>query len=327
MKYFPLVNRLSAISPNKDELRMTLASGASNQISLNTPIVTNCSHLENADGVVTAMTLFPIPGRYHAASTLRIRSSEVFPIESKNIIKNHREIIISEFDWKKADKIQDFVEENGAITFIIEDTQAQSKFCNEMKKFNSLYNHIAFIEHRAGRYQKPEKVDDLLFIVMTIYDLPYAIPVFNYKCCRGIGVSVKYVWKDRVETAHDPSVHNELYFVCNDYIENLFEADCVAFKRSAGLSSDYVDHFRNIVEGEARRRKSIPEQLKKIEKLKKQLSEQKAKEEGDKRTAYKKAQDLYVNYGGNQYVITTGTDTSGTTTGSFSTSYFTTYSV
>jgi hypothetical protein len=191
---------------------------------------------------IKGLLYFPTPRGHHNRSYHLFQPKILMPIDPKEIINNRCVKEIDEFKFKYLGKIQEFIQERGAITFTIKDQMQAALFMKNIGHFKKEYPYTAYYGNINGS-DKSSDPGDTLTLVITMYDLSYAIPVYSKKRSRGMAVSVTMVWTKRSESLGYLSFNHEIHFVVNSYADNLLTIDGARIQDKSFVTAPYIDHF------------------------------------------------------------------------------------
>ena len=225
-----------------------------------TPVI-----VEEDIGYRRATIYFPTPIGHQGRSHILVNQNKsLLPIKPMGIIKDRRVKIIDEFEYKKLRKIREFIRSNGAITFIIENLNNVGEFVKALGNFKKEFLCTAFCgSDSSGGNKKPIVGGDSLVLAVTMYDLKYAIPIFNKKRVDGMAISITLVWPKASEQASGIIYINEMHFIVSSYPDNVLFIDGVKIRDDSFVSNMCMSLFLSQIAGEIERRKTESSKVKK----------------------------------------------------------------
>lgn len=186
---------------------------------------------------IYAVRYFPSPNDHAPVRRFQVGSNDVLPTNPKKIIVDRRVKNINHFDYSKLDNIHEVLKSDGAITFLIEDIESASKFVSNLGVFEKTYNNVAFVcSTKEGRVAEV-KGDRLVFFI-TIFDLPYAIPIYSHKRANGMAISFGTFWIKSTMKKRKFLAYDETSFVVNEFPDNITVIDGEVIC-SSGLTSQF----------------------------------------------------------------------------------------
>lgn len=247
-----LINRLLGIDKQEDAYLAILLNSEGSNIPIYTPII-----IEKDIGYKKGTLYFPTSSGYSNRNSIAINyDKSILPIKPKGVVQNRRIKVVDEFEYRKLNKIQEYIRGNGAVTFIIENIKEMEKFLSSLRKFKDDFPCTSFCGgHSPGGGKNPPVKGDMLSLVITIYDLKYAIPIFNRKKADGMAVSITLVWPKGSEQYTQIIYVNEMHFIVNSYPENVLFVDGAKVRDSSFVGEMTIALFLSQIRNEAERRK------------------------------------------------------------------------
>lgn len=247
-----LVEILLGIADKESAYTAIVAYDEGQGVPLLTPIIA-----ERVDPYVVRGTIyFPSSVGHHCRSYIHISEKSILPLQPKKIIKNRRVKTIDEFEYKKVRKIQEFIRADGAITFVIEEPLAAIEFIKGLGYFKKEFPCTSFCgNNNSGSNKGPSVNGDILSLVITMYDLQYAIPIYNKKKADGMAIDVTLMWQKSSEKLCRMSFLNEMHFIVNSYPDNVLFVDGVNIREKSFIGSMYISHCIDRMNNEIERRK------------------------------------------------------------------------
>lgn len=256
-----LIKRLLGITGQPGAYTAIVLNSEGQGVPIYTPVI-----VEEDIGYKRATMYFPttIVGYQCRSHILLNQNGSLLPIKPKGIIQDRRVKIIDEFEYKKLKKIREFVRSNGVITFIIENLNEAGEFVKALGNFKKEFSCTAFCgSDSPGGNKKPLVGGDSLVLAITMYDLKYAIPIFNKKRVDGMAVSLTLVWPKASEQAGGIIHINEMHFIVSSYPDNVLFIDGVKIRDNSFVSNMCISLFLNQIAGEIERRKTELSKVKK----------------------------------------------------------------
>ncbi len=336
-----LVNMLLGVSgrwPNDEEITTALVIRDPNRgIPTYTPVIVP-KHVFTAQksesresGKASVVLYFPTPSGHHPRYATAFNTNNLYALGPNGVTSNRRVKITDEFDFKKINKIAEFLKTEGALTILMENPKAAESFISKLGLFKKEFEYSTFYGHWPGN-ESPRVKPDLLTMAITLYDLPCAIPVFNHKKADGMGVTITTFWPKTSEVIGTLYSYDEMSFAVNKYSDNLLYIDGTVIAEQGFVENGYVEHFTKILRREVDRRKGLSKSLRQEKKAAKKLSEETTTRQAESVEQTTDAQT--VKFGGlttnnvshdvNSYNtwVTTGSTTTSSTKLNFKSNYY-----
>ena len=242
-----LINKLLGISGQGGAYPALVLNSEGQGIPMYTPVI-----VEKDVGYVRGTIYFPTgEGHLHRNYILIAKNESLLPLKPKGIIQDRRVKIIDEFEYKKVGKIQEFVRGDGAITFIIEDPAAAMEFIKNLGYFKKEFPCTSFCGGNSpGGSRNPPTVGDSLSLVITMYDLKYAIPVFNKKKADGMAITITLMWAKTNELVSSIAYVNEICFIVNSYPDNVLFVDGTKIRDKSFMNNACISLFLSQINDE-----------------------------------------------------------------------------
>jgi hypothetical protein len=247
-----LIRRLLGIGDHKDAYPAIVLQTEGQGIPLFTPVI-----VERDIAYQRATIPFPTYVGHSSRSYILLNEDKsLLALKPEGIIQNRRVKPIDEFEFKKLKKIREFIHFNGAITFIIENLSEVVEFMKAIVYFKKEYPCTAFCgSNSTGGYKVPPVEGDNLSLAITMYDLKYAIPIYNKKKVDGMAVSITLVWPRGSEQSEQLIFVNEMHFIVSSYPDNVLIIDGVKIRDNSFISSACIALFISQINYELERRK------------------------------------------------------------------------
>lgn len=208
---------------------------------------------------------FPTSRGTRARGASVVYKDSVIETESKGMF-DRKIKHIDAFDFGKMPNILEFVKQSGVITFTMDDMKGARELFSRLHLFKQGFKHTSFPGHRSGSASLTSINSDYLTLAMTIYDLPFAIPVYNRKKANGIAVSMILFWPKYSEKTGQLKCKEEMNFLLNSHADNLLCIDGAKIRERGFPGSDYSNHYLKLLRSEEGRRKSAEKKLEKPKK-------------------------------------------------------------
>jgi len=209
------------------------------------------------DGAIRASLLFPTVSGVKARSSFFLNESSIVAIPEKGLLSKRCIKTIDEFRFEKVRKIQEFIKSEGAVTFIIEDVEKADMFLKRLSYLRKEFMCAAYCNYASGGYTNPITEKDMLTLAITASDLMYAIPIYNKKKASGIAFSATFFWPDSSNRTNNLVFAFELYFLVNDYYDNIVYVDGQRIQDDVFISDKTISSFSNVLSSEKERRNKI----------------------------------------------------------------------
>lgn len=160
-------------------------------------------------------------------STFRPRYSIVKEFGDKNLIEKHKMVEIEYFNPSKTQRLIEYVHDVGSLSMCIYNDIGQRSFPKDL--FNLInafkYHNINFYNSwfNPSKFLRNKKDSQLMLI--NLFDLPYSIPIFNFRKVDGIGISCNIITEHASIEYGRPHCLAKLDMVLNNYRENLLIVD------------------------------------------------------------------------------------------------------
>lgn len=217
--------------------------------------------------------LFPFPTKkgLSPGTIIDINYKNLHLLPQKNLTKDHKIKTINAFKKDNLYDIGNYVTTNAAITFTFSDLNAASMFWKEIPYLCSIYKYTSFFFHFGGS-RKRKNLKEKFIPFISFIDLPYCIPVFDYRKIDGMGVCCGFMYKNEHEEngkkITSTTVVDTLYFILSNHKTNILYMDGVKLGNSAKISTDMLNYMSNFIEIEIlyKETKKQPNLLNKTEK-------------------------------------------------------------
>jgi hypothetical protein len=192
-----------------------------------------------------------------------VRYTNLIEIESHRIFDDDNIEEVDRFDFTSRNNIIASLKDYGVRRFIINDLKGIELFISHINSLGKGYKYSANTYNAMG-ISSPASNGDELAAAISIYALPYALPIFNSQKVDGFGIQFTLFWKNA--TMDDagrsrPYYVWELFSVVNNYRENLLVVDGQKLRQCEHICHlEYLKHYLGFLK---EYRKSKPQAKKK----------------------------------------------------------------
>lgn len=210
---------LSMISTNK-----------TNGFLLGTPGLVSKKQYENDKNNIIKV-LFPFPSRYTARFGYCFSSpkDKYIVTEKLPLPDRHKTEKIEVISAKLKEEIIHSTRENRAISYVVEDLQAQGESIYIIKDIiNSFKYHSIFSYNIGMPISIKKESNDRTMTIFTFYSLTDSIAIFNERRIDGFGISINNISKDvvyKLGYIPDQLEYTNTHIVVSNYLDNIFEID------------------------------------------------------------------------------------------------------
>lgn len=162
-------------------------------------------------------------------------------IDLKPLTSTHRVLNVGGLNITKFQRcLPEYINRMGGITFVIKDEKSRRELPEIIKYMTECYPYASVmdIEHFKGKYLDGK--DDEVLAVVSFFNLPYVVPIFNTKKVEGMGVSYCQVVRKESERKHHLVKTFKFDFVLSNYPDNLFVIDGVTVNPVVTIDDKYV---------------------------------------------------------------------------------------
>lgn len=206
------------------------------------------------DQRIGVMLYFSTLNGINARHKTKLNIDDLYELKSNGVTHNRKVKVVDYFDFEKLDNIVESLKIEGAITFVVEDLDASDEFINNLYIFKQKFANTIFYNY-VNQSCRPGCDTDSLTTAITLYDLPYAIPVFNHNRVYGMGVNITMFWPEASKMSKELRSHSEISFVVNKYPDNLLYIDGAKVANPSFVGSEYLDFFSDTLRKEGLRHK------------------------------------------------------------------------
>jgi hypothetical protein len=255
-----LVELLLGIGGQEEAYPAIVSNNEGQSIPIFTPVI-----VEKDMGLMRSTIYFPSSKDHKHRGYVHLSEKVLIPLQPKGLIYNRRVKTIDEFEYRKLRKIQEFIRSEAAVTFIIEKPEASIEFMKNLGYFKKEFPCTSFCGNiTSGNSKTSSVIGDLLSLVVTIYDLRYAIPIYNKRKVDGMAVTISVLWPKSSEKLGRLAFVNEMHFIANSCPDNVLFVDGVSLREKSFVGTMYISHCIDKMTNEIERRKSEKDILSKI---------------------------------------------------------------
>jgi hypothetical protein len=225
-----------------------------NKWPMNTPLLTTAKEFrEQAEsprprGVMGTTIFPPCPGTRPEASPFPIDSlheSRLAPLP-----KILRVLSVDGLEVEKCNKMNDYVHEIGAITFVIEKSEGRAntlKFMEHLfKKYriNLVYNHTVI--HGDREVILVQDKNDRIATRVSIIDIQYTTPLYDTKKVDGVGIIVESFNISKALEDGTDFIYDQSYCLLSNFDENIYCIDGKQLPSPNKITKEYIQSFNTI---------------------------------------------------------------------------------
>lgn len=201
------------------------------------PVIVMEKELKTKDPGSPIGTISLFPTKLNGARNSQILNGEnVIGIDPKRVLDNRKVLTIDRFNFDKVQDLSLYVKEAGAISLVIDNASSGAEFITNLSLFKEIYRYSANLGKKHDLLRRDYN-DDIIRTVISIYDLPYTIPIFDAKKADGLGVHIAVIWRDYTERNERIMPLGEMFFAMNQYKRNLLVVD-----GAKAFNNGLVDH-------------------------------------------------------------------------------------
>ena len=240
-------------------------------LSIGSHVVISKEEYESAiesgrDQSIRAGSFFPTRFDGYVRQQLTVSAAGVVLTDPKKVTEDRKVLRIDKFDYKKLPDICNYIKENGALTLIMDNMCSCLDFfkdIDDIKKGFGYASPLGFRRTSDTYTPNPKFEDDIIEMFIDIYDIKYAIPIFNFREAEGLAFNIGLFWRD-ASTERKTSLIEEYQFAVNKYKSNLLEFDGEKIrKKDYIIDKNYHEHMTNNLRNEIMRRKKAESTQKK----------------------------------------------------------------
>lgn len=204
----------------------------------------------NKDKLVSVVFPFPTKVGNSAGICIKVYNKTIHLLPQKNLVTNHKVKIVNKFKENNLYDIQNYVTINGAITFVISDLlNAYDFLANISDYLCSKYKYTTFFNHLAGAKSRASVTDKFVPFISFI-DIPYCIPLFDYRKVGGMGIYCGFMYKNLHEKDKKTVIIDTLCFVMSNHQTNLLYLDGVTISTPTKINTDVLKYMLQTIKNE-----------------------------------------------------------------------------
>lgn len=270
----------SAFNINKLELEdltpVTISFDPNRYIPTGSPGVTlkNSLLTNNKNRLIRVSFPFPTKRGIAPGALVDTNYKNLYPLPQKSLIKGHKIKTIDTFKKDRLRDIRNYVSTNAAITFTFSNLDAALTFWKDIPYLCSIYKHTVFFYHLAGGRKRKSATEEFIPFISFV-NLPYCIPIFDYRKIDGMGICCGFIYKKRYKedgkVKYRTITVDTLYFVLSNYQANVLYIDGVKIGTSAKIDINILNYMMRFIQDEVGY-KNTPNKASKINTIQKVLS-------------------------------------------------------
>ncbi len=191
-----------------------------------TPLIVDGKLIKDRDSSsVRVFALFPPRSFINKMEDFTVVKESLVDTALKPLIKTHRTLSVDAFDCAKFGRLKAYVRDMGGITFVVKEEDARRDLVNVLKFFPGEFKYTSLFHYaRYGTKYLLGKDDNLLGVI-SFFNLPYCIPLFNLKKVDGMGVSYCQVPRKISEKSNALIRSYRVDVILSNYADNIFVID------------------------------------------------------------------------------------------------------
>lgn len=249
-----------------DFIPVTISFDPNRYLPSGSPGIVLKDYLLSAKKHQTIRVLFPFPTKKGIApgAVVDINHENIHPLSPKSLITNHKIKAVDKFEKNKLYSINKYVADNAAITFTFSNLKAAALFWKDIPYLCSTYKYTALFYHLGGG-RKRKNPEEKFIPFVSFIDLPYCIPVFDYRKIDGMGVCCGFMYKkgheENGKILYTTTTVDMLYFILSNHQANILYTDGVKLGSSAPLGIDILNYMYHFIELEMayKKQQKIPQ--------------------------------------------------------------------
>lgn len=208
--------------------------------------------------------VFPRSKGYTPNDSQIFRKRDVLAINKPVFVLKNRVKVIDKFDFEKIEALQNYVDENEAITFQIwkypltglsysKEMATRTTSRAVLSFLNNLHiNLLAKYKYASTEYCQFEdnyisKVPGNLLYFLTFISLPNCIPILNRRRVHGMGLIYRAVKEVETSKRYELSVATQIAVLLTNYLDNKFVIDGITLSSIDPLHKKSLERAVNIV--------------------------------------------------------------------------------
>jgi len=179
-----------------------------------------------------------------------LNTSDVLVLDEPSIIDTHCIGSLSSIDLKAKDlrfDIDEHINSGDGITYLISNKRSITKLIADIAYFVNSYKHNSLMSYVNGPENLIANFEDRILASVSFIPLKYWIPIFNHKKVDGCGFVFRLISEQKVERYKCITKASivEIYILCSNYVDNVFELDGSELMSPKPLRSEYIKEIMN----------------------------------------------------------------------------------
>jgi len=173
-------------------------------------------------------TLMPPCQSGGSIETAQVNIQSISPVGLKPLYKNHKVLVVNEFEINKFNRLLEFIRDVGGISIIVEYDGGRKKLAKSIAKLEKLFRYTSLFYYGTWSDKFLWDENDKFVCILTFLDLPYCVPLFNMNKVDGVGLSFSGATiRASKEYGH---LHRTFKadFIYSNYEDNVFFVDGIA---------------------------------------------------------------------------------------------------
>jgi len=162
-----------------------------------------------------------------------------------DFVSSHKFVDVPGFDFKKTDRLLNYVQANNSISLVIDNMKAAAGFFGAFRKKMSnefpVYRHVQHSMPERG----PSTKDDRLVLVLTFMNMPLCIPIYNTRKVNGMGLNAALLWEKSTESSKRVRMEEEFWILMSHEAANVLSIDGARFSSNQMTSGAVLDHIKH----------------------------------------------------------------------------------
>ena len=208
-------------------------------LSCGTPVLLDSNYMTEHNAV-RSFCLFPPRYGVSLENDIECSTKSLELVGLEPITSIHKVLNVQKFELKKLIRLFDYVHSVGAISFTIENEKSRLALPDIMPIFTKYYKYSSvFNAYHNGKFLDGK--DDNVVAVLSFFNLPYCVPLFNIKKVHGLGVSYCQAIRKESERRSHLVRTFRFDFVLSNYEDNLFVIDGVDINPQNAINEKWVN--------------------------------------------------------------------------------------
>lgn len=179
-----------------------------------------------------------------------LNTSDILILDEPSIIDTHCIGSLSSINLKANDlrfDIDDYTKNGGGVTYLISNKESITKLIADIPYFVSSYKYNSLMSYVGGPGNIITSLEDRILASVSFIPLKYWIPLFNHKRVDGCGFIFRLISEQKAEKYKCIAKASivEIYILCSNYVDNVFELDGNELMTPKPLRSEYISEIMN----------------------------------------------------------------------------------